>query len=204
MTQSTPYRRHRAALDLPALLLCAVLGALILAGCAAVAVGGAAVVAQDRRSTGTVIDDQAIEVRVSDRIYGDPAFAGGDHVKVEVNQGVVLLVGEVSTEEKRTIAGRRAAEVQFVERVVNELAVADSASLGQRLDNTWLTAKVNAALVRNNPVPGFDATRIKVVSSRDTIYLMGLVSREEGEAVAEVARNVGGVVKVVKVFSYRD
>lgn len=185
-------------------LLCLLLGIQVLAGCAAVAVGGAAVVATDRRSAGTVLDDQTIEVRVSDHIYGDPAFEGGDHVKVEVYRGVALLVGEVTTAEKRSIAEQRAAEVEYVNRVVNELAVADSASLGQRLDNTWLTAKVNTALIRKNPVPGFDATRIKVVSSMNTIYLMGLVSREEGEAVAEVARNVGGVAKVVKVFSYRD
>lgn len=184
--------------------LCAVLGITILAGCAAVAVGGAAVVAQDRRTAGTVLDDQTMEVRISDHIYGDPAFVGGDHVKVEVYKGVALLVGEVTSGEKREIAGRRAAEVEYVERVVNELVVANSASLGQRLDNTWLTAKVNTALLRKNPVPGFDATRIKVISSMDTIYLMGLVTREEGEAVAEVARNVNGVAKVVKVFSYRD
>jgi osmotically-inducible protein OsmY len=91
-----------------------------------------------------------------------------------------------------------------VERVVNELAVGPSASLGKRLDNSWLTTKVNAALVRDNPVPGFDATRIKVISSLNTVYLMGLVRRAEGDAVAEVARNVGGVEKVVKVFSYMD
>ncbi|MDX1461095.1 MAG: BON domain-containing protein, partial [Xanthomonadales bacterium] len=69
---------------------------------------------------------------------------------------------------------------------------------------TWLTTKVNTALLRENPVPGFDATRIKVVTSQNNVYLMGLVTREEGDAVAEVARHVGGVEKVIKVFSYRD
>ena len=87
---------------------------------------------------------------------------------------------------------------------MNELEIDESASLGERLDNTWLTTKVNTILIKENPVPGFDATRIKVVSSQNSIYLMGLVSREEGEAVAEVVRNVGGVEKVVKVFSYMD
>jgi osmotically-inducible protein OsmY len=199
-TQSFPFNAPR----LMARVLCAILATSLLTACAAVAVGGAAVVAQDRRTAGTVLDDQTMEVRVSDHIYGDPAFVGGDHVKVEVYKGVALLVGEVTSAEKREIAGKRAAEVEYVQRVVNELVVATSASLGQRLDNSWLTAKVNTALVRKNPVPGFDATRIKVVSSQDIIYLMGLVTREEGEAVAEVARNVNGVAKVVKVFSYRD
>jgi osmotically-inducible protein OsmY len=185
-------------------LTCVVMSALILNGCAAIVVGGAAIVASDRRTTGTVLDDQSIEVRVVDHIYATEGFEGGDHVKVEVYQGVVLLVGEVTTEEKRLTAGRRAGEVENVSRVVNELIVDESASVGERIDNTWLTTKVNTVLIKENPVPGFDATRIKVVTSQDNVYLMGLVSREEGEAVAEVARNVGGVAKVVKVFSYMD
>lgn len=185
-------------------LTCLFMALLMLSGCAAVVVGGAAIVASDRRTTGTVLDDQTTEVTVSDRIYGSPGFEGGDHVKVEVYEGIVLLLGEVTTEEKRVMAGERAAEVKNVARVVNELVVDSSATVGQRLDNSWLTTKVNTALVRKNPVPGFDATRIKVVTSRDNVYLMGRVSREEGEAVAEVARNVGGVAKVVKVFSYTD
>ena len=185
-------------------LACVLLSVVQICGCAALVIGGAAIIATDRRTTGTVLDDQTTEVRVSDHIYATEGFEGGDHVKVEVYQGVVLLVGEVTTQAKRQLAGDRAAEVDNVARVVNELEIDESASLGERLDNTWLTTKVNTILIKENPVPGFDATRIKVVSSQNKIYLMGLVSREEGEAVAEVVRNVGGVEKVVKVFSYMD
>ena len=185
-------------------LICILLSTAILSGCAVFAIGGAAMVASDRRTTGTVLDDQTIELTVVDRIYATEGFEGGDHVKVEVYQSVVLLVGEVTSEKKRGLAASRAAEVDNVLRVVNELEVGRSASIGQRLDNTWLTTKVNTILLKENPVAGFDATRIKVVSSKNNIYLMGLVTREEGEAVAEVARNVGGVEKVVKVFSYSD
>ncbi len=185
-------------------LVCVLLGVVQLSACIAVVAGGAAIVATDRRTTGTVLDDQTTEVRVADHIYAAQDFKGGDHVKVEVYQGVVLLVGEVTTEAKRQLAGDRAAEVDNVARVVNELDIGESASVVERLDNTWLTTKVNTVLIKENPVPGFDATRIKVISSQNKIYLMGLVSREEGEAVAEVVRNIGGVEKVVKVFSYVD
>jgi len=185
--------------------LCALLCALLLSGCAAVVVGGAAaVIATDRRTAGTVVDDQTLEIKVSDRIYAGDEFDTADHVKVEVYQGTVLLVGEVKSEANRQLASRRAAEAGGVERVVNELVVAEGAKSLGRLDNAWLTTKVNTALLMENPVPGFDPTRIKVVSARNNVYLMGLVSREEGEAVAEVARNIGGVEKVVKVFSYMD
>ena len=199
-------RRPKGRMPAVARALCALLCAFVLSGCAAAVVGaGAAVmVATDRRSAGTVFDDQVQEVRVHDRIYAAEEFDTADHVKVEVYQGTVLLVGEVKSEANRQLASRRAAEVENVERVVNELVVTEGANTLGRLDNTWLTTKVNSALMVENPVPGFDPTRIKVVSARNEVYLMGLVSREEGEAVAEVARNVSGVEKVIKVFNYID
>jgi osmotically-inducible protein OsmY len=185
---------------------CFLLCALLLSGCAAAVVGAGAavVVATDRRSAGTVLDDQVREVQVHDRIYAAEEIDATDHVKVEVYQGTVLLVGEVKNEANRQLASRRASEVENVERVVNELVVAEDPGTLGKLDNTWLTTKVNTALMTENPMPGFDPMRIKVVSAGSKVYLMGLVSRAEGEAVAEVARNVSGVEKVVKVFSYMD
>jgi osmotically-inducible protein OsmY len=198
--------RHRLTRGLSRLIL-ALISASLLTGCAAVVVGGVAVatvVATDKRSTGTVIDDQTIEFTVIDRLYENDAIDQDDHIKVEVYERVVLLVGEVTTEANRQLAEKIAGAVENVGRVVNELEVATPASTAERLDNSWLTTKVNTALLKENPVPGFDATRIKVISSGSNVYLMGLVSREEGNAVAEVARNVSGVEKVVKVFSYTD
>jgi osmotically-inducible protein OsmY len=199
--ESQPQSPSHRALFGPVLVL---LGALVLSGCAAAVVGGAAVVASDRRSAGTVLDDQTTEVQIVDQLYSAAEIDEQDHIKVEVYQGVALLVGEVQSEANRQLASRLAADVANVERVVNELEVTESVSNFGRLDNTWLTTKVNTALVMENPVPGFDATRIKVVSARNQVYLMGLVTREEGDAVAEVARNVSGVEKVIKVFSYLD
>lgn len=182
------------------------LAACLLQGCAAAVVGGttAAVAAHDRRSFGTVMDDQTIEVQVRDAIYASPDIGEESHVKVEVYKRVVLLMGETDTQARRDSAGQIAAAVEHVDHVVNEIAVKQAAGLGGRFNNSWLTAKVNTALLTNNPVPGFDATRIKVVSADGTVYLMGLVSRAEADAVAEVARNVGGVDRVVKVFNYMD
>jgi osmotically-inducible protein OsmY len=175
--------------DRLARLACLTLCLATLSGCAAVVVGGAAVVATDRRTTGTVLDDQTLEIKVVDRIHSAPEIDEKDHIKVEVYESVALLLGEVQSESNRRLAGARASEVEFIDRVVNELVIGESATAGQRLDNTWLTTKVNTALVKGNPVHGFDASR---------------VSRAEGDAAAEVARNVRGVEKVVKVFNYTD
>ncbi len=157
-----------------------------------------------RRSTGTVLNDQTLEYDVISNIRNDPSFGEDDHIKVEVHRGVVLLAGETVSEENRILATRLAEAPRLTERVVNDLKVGERQGFGGKLDNTWLTTKVNSLLVTENPLPGNDASRIKVVSSRNTVYLMGLVTHKEGEAVAEVVRNIGGVDKVVKIFDYTD
>jgi osmotically-inducible protein OsmY len=191
-------------LPLATLLLVA---GIALQGCVAavVAVGAtAAVVAHDPRSAGTMLDDQTLEVQIHDRIYAAPEVGEESHIKVDVYTGVALLLGETDSEEKREQAGRIASEVPQLDHVVNEIVVKESAGIGGRFNNTWLTTKVKSALVSNNPVPGFDGTRVKVVTADATVYLMGLVTRKEGDAVAEVARNVSGVQRVVKVFNYSE
>ena len=179
---------------LPAALFSGMLAVLMLSACADHA----------RRSTGMVIDDQTLEYSVINRIYSDDRFSQDDHVKVEVKQGVVLLVGETVSEENRELATRLAEADKLTKRVVNDIKVGEETGFGGRLDNSWLTTKVTTILVKENPLPGNDASRVKVVSSQNTVYLMGLVSREEGDVIAEIVRNIGGVEKVVKVFDYTD
>jgi len=123
---------------------------------------------------------------------------------VEVHLGVVLLAGETVSEENKALATRLAEAPRLTERVVNDLYVGERAGFGGKLDNSWLSTKVNSILVTENPLPGNDASRIKVVSSQNTVYLMGIVTRAEGDKVAEIVRNIGGVEKVVKVFDYSD
>jgi len=88
--------------------------------------------------------------------------------------------------------------------VVNELEVMPAADSGGRFNNAYITSKINSKLTTSNPVEGFDAGRIKVLTAHGNVYLMGTVSHEEGHEVAEIARHTGGVNKVVKVFDYTD
>ncbi|MDX1557041.1 MAG: BON domain-containing protein, partial [Xanthomonadales bacterium] len=147
-------------------------------------------------------DDQTIELKAIDNIYDTPEIDNADHIKVEVHSGTVLLAGETRSERNKALATEVVENIRGVKHVVNELAVMPSASLGDRLDNTYITAKANSILTAKNPVGGLDLTRIKVITARRNVYLMGTVTREEGDAVAEVVRNIGGVEKVVKVFDY--
>ena len=167
-------------------------------------VGLSACANHERRSTGTGLNDQSLEYEVIGNIRSNSNFGENDHIKVEVHQGVVLLAGETVSEENKILATTLAEKPRLTERVVNDLKVGDRSGFGGKLDNSWLTTKVNSVLVTENPLPGNDASRIKVVSSQNTVYLMGIVTRKEGEKVAEVVRNIGGVEKVVKIFEYTD
>lgn len=159
---------------------------------------------EHRRTLGTTLDDQSVEFRVIDVLYARPEFDERDHIKVEAHNSTLLIVGETQSEANKALASRLAAGMKTVDRVVNELAVAPAAETSGRMHNSYLTAKVNTRLMTSNPIEGFDPGRIKVISARGEVYLMGTVSRSEGDAVAEVVRQVGGVQKVVKVFDYTD
>jgi osmotically-inducible protein OsmY len=181
------------------------LAPLLLGGCAAAIVGGAAVTAKtlhDRRPVGVVIDDQRIMARSYTRISNDEALGSGQRVRVISHNGIVLLIGEVQTEELRARAEAIVSDVPDVRDVVNELAVQPPVGAWQRSRNAAITARVKTALLDLIGMPGFDPTRVNVSTARDIVYLQGLVTREEGEAVVEVARNVAGVKQVVVVFEY--
>jgi osmotically-inducible protein OsmY len=176
----------------------------VLIGLVAVSLAAACAPSSKRRTTGTVIDDQTIEVKAINAIYDTPEFDEGDHVKIEVHNGTVLLVGETKSQANKDLATSIVSNMRGVNHVVNDLEVGRAASLGSRLDNSYISAKANSILTAKNPVDGVDMTRIKVITSKRTVYLMGTVTHQEAAEVTEVVRNIGGVQKVVKVFDYVD
>ena len=178
-----------------------------LAGCAAVVVGGAVatgVAVHDRRTVGTVIDDNVLEVRVRNAIYGDERFDSSTRIKINSFSGWVLLAGEARTPELVELATELASEVEGVQRLFNELEPIPRASLSQASSDRLMSGRVNASLAGIRDLPGFDATRVQVTTTRGVVYLQGLVSRAESEAVVERARTVRGVERVVVMFEFRD
>lgn len=187
--------------------LAGLLAISVLQGCAAVAAGAIVStiwIAEGDRTTGALIDDQGIQVQALNELYALDEIGDQDRIKVESYNGVVLLIGEVTDESKKELATRTVQPLGGVRRVVNELAIQEQPGLGDRSEDRLLSARVNSALTTNNPIKGLDANRVSVSTARNTVYLMGLVTRAEGEAVTEVVRNVRGVERVVKVFEYTD
>jgi osmotically-inducible protein OsmY len=177
---------------------------LMLEGCAGLFVAGAATgatVAEDRRSADTILKDEVIETKALNKIFADEQLKNDTHINVTSMNRNVLLTGEAKTDALRTQVAAIVKGIEGVKYVDDEIAVAEPASLGTRTQDTWLTAKVKAELLNHT---GFDGMRIKVVSERGNVYLMGLVTQAEAAKAVAIASQVDGVQEVVKVFEYVD
>lgn len=178
-----------------------------LNGCAPLVVGGTATgvaVVHDRRTAGTVLEDQSIELKALSALRKEEDLHRQSHINVTSYNMMVLLSGETPTEAYKQRAGEVVGNVEKVRQVYNELRVAAPSSMMTRSSDTLITGKVKTSLFNIKGLEGFDPTRVKVVTENGTVYLMGLLTRREGDAVAEEARRVGGVQRVVKLFEYID
>jgi len=169
-----------------------------LGACAPLMVGGfvgSAMVATDRRTSGTQLEDEGIELRSANRIremVGDRV-----HVNVTSYNRQVLLTGEVPNDRDRQYLAKLVSEVDNVRSVVNELAVMPASSLGDRSTDALITGKIKASMLDSKDI---FASAYKVVTERGTVYLMGRVTQREANRATDIARTVGGVKKVVRVF----
>jgi len=186
-----------------ACLALVVAGGPLVAGCAAVVLGATAgagtLVAMDRRSASVRASDQAIESKVTKDAAN--RWPSGVHLNVTSYDGKVLLTGEVPTAAIRDEIAQLAASTEYVRGVNNELVVGPETEYGARTQDTYITTKVKARLIEAGR---FDANNVKVVTERSIVYLLGLVSREEGNAAAEIAASTTDVARVVKLFEYTD
>ncbi len=188
---------HRVALCSAVILFTGSLPACIPLLATGAATGIA--VARDHRSAGAVIDDQGIEIKASAALKGETQLYDESHLNVTSYNGIVLVTGEVPTTDLRERVTDIVRNVDKVRMVHNEVTLAAPSSLMARSNDTVLTGKVKARLIGTK---GFDSTRVKVVSEGGTVYLMGLVTRDEAEIATEVARTTAGVQRVVRIFEY--
>lgn len=175
-----------------------------LQGCAPVIVAGAAtsaIVAHDRRSAGTILDDQTTQIKVNSAIHNDTKLMKNSRIKTTLFNGVALLVGQVPSEQHRKRAAAHARQNMKVKQVNNELKVTKPIGLKVQNNDTWITTKAKSSLLS---AKGVGSAYVKVVTERGVVYLMGLVTHAEGKAAAETVQQVKGVQGIVKVFEYVD
>jgi osmotically-inducible protein OsmY len=153
-----------------------------------------------QRTAGAVVEDQSIETKVAVNMKSqEPAFKGSNFSIISHN-GVVLIVGQTESENLKasatSIASRASSKIK---RIHNEMEISGKTSMLSRSNDAWIATKVRTLMLTNKEVP---SDQIKVIAENGSIYLMGLISQKEGDRAANLARNVSGVTKVVKVFEY--
>jgi osmotically-inducible protein OsmY len=176
------------------------LAAWLAQGCElAILGGGAAAISaiEDRRTSGTIIDDDSIETRVRRSVR--EWFGENTHVNVTSFNRTVLLSGEVPNEATRAQIEKMVLANANVRGVTNELQLGAVSSFGARAKDALITSKVKARLLDGNKV---NPVHVKVVTESGVVYLLGLVTETEAADAVETARTTGGVIKVVKIFEY--
>ncbi|MBU1424602.1 MAG: BON domain-containing protein [Gammaproteobacteria bacterium] len=176
----------------------------LLQGCVApvVAAGvgtGVMMTTSDRRSAGTMIEDDTIESKAQQRV--DEKYKDTAHASVTAYNRFALVTGSVANESAKMDIERIIGAVPNVKGIANELVVGATAGLGAASTDTRITANVKMRFVKST---AFKADHVKVVTENSVVYLMGLVTRAEADAASEIASTTAGVQKVVRVFEYID
>ncbi|WP_083005751.1 BON domain-containing protein [Halomonas sp. GT] len=181
------------------LIAVAALSIMLLAGCANNAASNPSNYGQ--RSSDVEAIDTTIEREAPRALERSDARLRDARIRAHSYNGSLLLVGQVPSEELRNKAGEVAGSLRGVNQVHNELNIAANLPASQRLNDTWLTTNVMSQLAANDRI---DSSKLKITTENANVYLMGMVTREEGDRIANAVSSVGGIQRIVKVFDYID
>ncbi len=157
--------------------------------------------AGDRRTTGTLVEDQAIEFKAVNAIFGDQELADKARINATSYNGLLLLTGQTPTEELRDRAVNRVTNIDKVKRVHNEITLGEPISFQVNSKDSWITTRIKSTLLGTKNI---GANHIKVVTDSGVVYMMGLVTHTEADIASDIASNVDGTQRVIKIFEYID
>ena len=176
-----------------------------LSGCATAIVAGVAIatidIIHDRRTAGEYIDDAGIEFAAKNVVANNKEYSEAVHLKAQSWNGILLLTGEIKTPEIKQELIPKLQALRGVRQIVDETTINDKSKFNSIANDTWISSKVKSRLILKT---GLKANRVKVVTTRGSVYLMGIVTREEADKATEHASNVKGVKRVVRVFEYQE
>lgn len=187
-------RNYLAAL----LMILSLQGCIFAAGAAAGAAGIAVV--YDHRKIEKILLDNGIANQIDKQISASPQFEGS-HINVTCFNQVVLLTGEAMTADQRVFAEDVAKNTKDVTRVYNQITVKGPSSSLSRASDTWITTKIKTQMLATKDL---QSGTIKVVTENGSVYLLGIVTRDQADMAVDIARQVSGVQRVVKMFQYKD
>ena len=179
--------------------LSALLAGAVLAGCSpvgvAVGAGAAGITAtQKEKGFSQSVDDTRIRAQLNADFIANNVDLFGQ-ISFTVEEGRVLLTGNVPTPDARVEAVRLAWGVAGVREVINEISVTDKSSLSDDSRDLWIATKLRGRLLVDDQVSSINYS-IDVVNK--TVYIMGVArSADELNRVLGHARQVSHVRRVV-------
>lgn len=173
-------------------------GCIFVAGAAAGAAGVAVV--YDHRKIEKILLDERIAKKIADLIQQDDELKSHSHIEVNCFNQIVLLTGETTTNEFRDRALEIANSVPNVKRVYNQINIKGPASKLIEASDTWITTKIKSQMLATK---GLQSSTVKVVTENGTVYLMGMVSHDQADIAVNIAKQVSGVQRVIKIFQYK-
>ncbi|KAA0014255.1 BON domain-containing protein [Billgrantia pellis] len=154
-----------------------------------------------KRTLGAQVEDESIETKIAHNLRRTDARLGDARINVDSYNGIVLLTGQVPSEELKEKASEVALAVRNVRDVHNELSVAANLPASQRLSDTWINTRIRTTLAADQSI---DTGRLRFITENATVYIMGMVTRAEADRIVEAVADVGGIQRIVKVFDYLD
>jgi osmotically-inducible protein OsmY len=91
--------------------------------------------------------------------------------------------------------------VADVKRIYNEITIQGPTSSLTRTSDAWITTKIKSQMLATDDL---QSGTIKVLTENGAVYLMGVVTHDQADMSVDIARQVSGVQKVVKIFQYTD
>jgi osmotically-inducible protein OsmY len=176
-----------------------------LSGCITALVAGAAIatvdIIHDRRSAGEYFDDNTIELTAQKFLISDDGLRANAHIRPVSWNGILLITGEIDSQSTQQRIVLYLKSIDGVRQLVDETTLSGKSALLARTNDAWISSKVKSRLLLKT---GLDANRVKVVTTRGSVYLLGIVTEEEATRATELARTIKGVARVIKVFEYQE
>lgn len=181
------------------IMTCSLQGCFFVAGAAA---GAAAIaVVYDHRKIEKIAHDKTIAKRASDQIQADPELRDEAHINVTCFNQTLLLTGEAPSQELRQRAQDLISDTPHIKQIYNQITIQTPISALTKTSDSWITTKIATQMLATE---GLKSSTIKVITENGTVYLLGIVSHDQADMAAEIARKVTGVQKVMKIFQYTD
>lgn len=124
-------------------------------------------------------------------------------IAVNDAEGIILITGQVlSDEEKSKVSNAVAFSAgRQLRRLSNELRVVERIDTSIAASDSTLAAAANALLAGADPAL---AAQAEAVVENAVVYLLGRVTRAQGDAAAQLVSGLQGVASVKLVFEFVD